>query len=165
MSGWAGFTDEELSRLRQQNVGEHTGSAPGGRKKATINTVKRQRPREKIRTKAPSSEGKASLDKLDENAEDQGDSVLSVQRSTSSSSANSSRRSTSRFDSREEERENSSPECERRAKGKQMLEEAPPKNRAIKKTEEPCKDTMKDGDSGVEKNVSDLPEIIDESEK
>ena len=161
MSSWAGFTDEELSRLRQQNaLGD--GDAPGGRKKATINTVKKQRPREKIRSRTPSSDVKVSLYRREQNAEDQ--SALSGEHNTTAS--NSSEKSASRLNSKEEERENSSPECERRAKKKQIPEEAPPKRNGLKKTDDHLENKIGESDSGVEKDViSDLPEIIDESDR
>ena len=83
MSSWAGFTDEELSRLRQQNVPEGDTSC-GGRKKATINSAKRQRPREKIRSRTPSSEVKPPLDGRKENAEEKS-STLGRNRTASDS--------------------------------------------------------------------------------
>jgi len=168
MSSWAGFTDEELSRLRQQNTGEQLlgSDAPGGRKKAAINTAKRQRPREKVRTRAASSDVKAPPDKQEENADSQRDSALSERRNSATTSNSSIKGSTSRLDSREEERENSSPECERRNMNKQTPEEAPPKRKSVKKTDDSSENTMEEGDGGTEKEViCDLPEIIDEKDK
>lgn len=163
MSSWAGFTDEELSRLRQQNAGEQVPPAdgPGGRKKATINSAKRQRAREKIRTLPPSADVKASLYKHEEKADDQ-------RERRNSSTLNSKERSALRPDSREEEsRENSSPECERRVKNKEILEEAPPKIKSTEpKVEDHCVNTSNGGNAADEKNmICDLPKIIDESEK
>lgn len=159
MSSWAGFTDEELSRLRQQNCGEQEseGVSLGGRKKAAINTTKRQRPREKIRTRATPGDAKVSLNKKEEKVEDQ-----RSLRSNSTASSSSREPSKLRSDSRElmeEEMENSSPECERRAKNKGISEEAPPKY--------PDKDTIDKGELDEEKAQisSGLPEIIDEKEK
>jgi len=168
MSSWAGFTDEELSRLRQQNTGEQLlgSDAPGGRKKAAINTAKRQRPREKVRTRAASSDVKASLDKQEENTDSQRDSALSERQNSATTSNSSIKRSTSRLDSREEERENSSPECERRNMNKQTPEEAPPKRKSVKKADDSSENTMEEGDPGTKKEViCDLPEIIDEKDK
>ncbi|XP_068695345.1 RAB6-interacting golgin-like [Montipora foliosa] len=158
MSSWAGFTDEELSRLRQQNCGEQEseGVSLGGRKKAAINTAKRQRPREKIRTRATPGDAKVSLNKKEERVEDQ-----RSLRNNSTASSSSREPSSLRSDSREleEEKENSSPECERRAKNKGISEEAPPKY--------PDKDTIDKGVLDEEKTQisSGLPEIIDEKEK
>ena len=174
MSSWAGFTDEELFRLRQ-NASENVDLEGRSRKKAAINTAKRQRPREKIRTRTPSSELKASS--IQEGDEDQG---RREQRNTAAS-ANRDGRSTSRLDSKEEEKENSSPECERRGKTLQQKkeentipEEAPPK-RSIKKAEDRHDDPRKNAsqlDDTTERVLStenelesDLPEIIDESDK
>ena len=164
MSSWAGFTDEELSRLRQQNAGEQVseGDGSGGRKKATINSAKRQRAREKIRTRPPSVDVKASLYKQEERADDH------QRERRNSSTLNSKERSTSRLDSRDEEsRENSSPECERRVKNKQILEEAPPKIKSTeRKVEGPCESTSNESGVANEKSmIGDLPKIIDESEK
>lgn len=171
MSSWAGFTDEELFRLRQ-NTSENVDVEGKSRKKAAINTAKRQRPREKIRTRTPSSELKTSS--IQEGDEDQG----RREQRNAAASANRDGRSTSRLDiSKEEEKENSSPECERRGKNfKQkkeestMPEQAPPK-RSIKKAEDPHKNASQLDDTtervlSTENEVeSDLPEIIDESDK
>ena len=173
MSSWAGFTDEELFRLRQ-NASEDVdaeGKILGSRKKAAINTPKRQRPREKIRARAPSTELKESDKQEGDEDKGQRDRTTTRQRN-SRSSANNAGRSTSRFDSREEEKENSSPECERRGKSSKktkeentMSEEVPQKRRPIKKRDEiDHENALQLADSEKEPE-SDLPEIIDESEK
>jgi len=173
MSSWAGFTDEELFRLRQNSSEDvdTEGKILGSRKKAAINNPKRQRPREKIRTRAPSTELKES-DKQ-EGDEDQGhrDRTPTRQR-TSRSSASNIGRSTSRLDSREDEQENSSPECERRGKSNNnskeeitMSEEAPPKRRPIKKREDSDREHAVQLADDQKELESDLPEIIDSSDK
>lgn len=166
MSSWAGFTDEELSRLRDQTAGEpgqEGPNAPGGRKKATINSAKRQRPRDKIRTRASPADVKAPLYKQEE----QEDYHHQVRRSSSTSKSNE--KSSSRHDSREEETENSSPECERRPKNKQIPEEAPPKITRSKEDEDACERTAIEygahGAVDAKTALSNLPEIIDEKEK
>lgn len=183
MSSWAGFTDEELSRLRQtarEDVG-YEGTVPGSRKKASINTVKRQRPREKVRSRATSSEKIESGKQEGDEDQGRGKSAQSTQQNTGSrSTANNGGRSTSRLHSREEEKENSSPECERRGKnnsqvkeGNALPEEAPPKTRRLKKVDDPhdkdlelCDGFQMQGGSRTDKELeSDLPEIIDESDR
>lgn len=173
MSSWAGFTDEELFHLRQ-NTSEDVdaeGKILGNRKKAAINNPKRQRPREKNRTRAPSTELKES-DKQEGN-EDQGhrDRTPTRQR-TSRSGASNIGRSTSRFDSREDEQENSSPECERRGKINnnskeeiKMSEEAPPKRRPVKKREDSDREHAVLLADDQKELGSDLPEIIDSTDK
>lgn len=177
MSSWAGFTDEELSHLRQNTREDVEGKAPGSRKKAAMNTAKRQRPREKIRTRA--SPGKQEGD----DGQGQRDRAQSGQRNTGAT-VNSGGQSTSRLDSREEEKENSSPECERRGKNSKhtkedntMPEEAPPKRRPIKKTDDPHHENAlqlsdkfsvqgESGSCNTEKELeSNLPEIIDETDR
>ena len=173
MSSWAGFTDEELFHLRQ-NTSEDVdaeGKILGSSKKAAINIPKRQRPREKIRTRAPSTELKES-DKQEGN-EDQGHSDRTPTRQrTSRSGAGNIGRSTSRFDSREDEQENSSPECERRGKSNNnskeeitMSEEAPPKRRPIKEREGSDREHAVLLADNQKELGSDLPEIIDSSDK
>lgn len=175
MSSWAGFTDEELFRLRQ-NASEDVdaeGKIPGSRKKAAINTPKRQRPREKIRTRAPSTELKESDKQEGDELVDQGQRDRTPTRQRNSrASANNVGRSTSRLDSREEEKENSSPECERRGKSNKktkeentMSEEAPPKRRPTKKRDDIDHDNALQLADGEKELESDLPEIIDESDK
>jgi len=121
MSSWAGFTDEELFRLRQNSSEDvdAEGKISGSRKKAAINIPKRQRPRDKIRARTPSTELK-EWDKQ-EGEEDEGQTDLTPKRQrngerNSRARGNNIGRSTSRLNSREEEEENSSPECERRGK-------------------------------------------------
>ena len=176
MSSWAGFTDEELFRLRQ-NASENVDLEGKSRKKAAINNVKRQRPREKIRTRAAPSELKVPSNQEGDEEQGRRDRVPSAQRNTCAT-ANSGGRSTSRLDSREEEKENSSPECERRGKNvkplkeeNKMSEETPTK-RPIKKADNPRENALQLGDttnsdqSCTEKELqSVLPEIIDESDK
>lgn len=175
MSSWAGFTDEELFRLRQ-NASENVDLEGKSRKKAAINNVKRQRPREKIRTRAASSELKVSGTQEGDEDQTRRDRVLTGQRNTDAT-ANNGGRSTSRLDSKEEEKENSSPECERRGKNvkqikeeNKMLEEAPPR-RPVKKTDDPHEnalqldDTTASGSCKEKELGSDLPEIIDESSR
>ena len=167
MSSWAGFTDEELFRLRQ-NSGEDVdaeGKISGSR------IPKRQRPREKIRPRAPSTELKES-DKQ-EGDEDQGQRDRTPTRQRNSrASANNIGRSTSRLDSREDEQENSSPECERRGKSNKKTkeeiaksEEAPPKTRPIKKRDDSDREHAPQLTDSEKEPESDLPEIIDESDK
>ncbi|XP_020612357.1 RAB6-interacting golgin-like [Orbicella faveolata] len=175
MSSWAGFTDEELCRLRQNSSEDvdAEGKISGSRKKAAINIPKRQRPREKIRTRAPSTELKES-DKQ-EGDEDQGlrDRTPTGQRNSRASTNNVGHgRSTARLDSREEEQENSSPECERRGKSIKktmeeitMSEEAPPKTRPIKKKDDGDREHALQLADSEKEPKSDLPEIIDESDK
>ena len=174
MSSWAGFTDEELSRLRQNSIEDgkgEEGKISGSRKKAAINIPKRQRPREKIRTKAPSAELQETYKREGDEDQGQGDRTPTGQRN-SRARTNNAGRSTSRLDSREEEQENSSPECERRGKSIKktkeeitMSEEAPPKRRPIKKRDDSDReDALQLADSEKEPE-SDLPEIIDESDK
>ena len=172
MSSWAGFTDEELFRLRQNSSEDvDTEGKMGSRKKAAINNPKRQRPREKIRTRAPSTELKETDKK--EGDEDQGHSDRTPTRQrTSRSGAGNIGRSTSRFDSREDEQENSSPECERRGKSNKiskeeitMSEEAPPKRRPIKEREGSDREHAVLLADNQKELGSDLPEIIDSSDK
>ena len=173
MSSWAGFTDEELSRLRQNSSEDgkgEEGKISGSRKKAAINIPKRQRPREKIRTKASSVELKESDKQEGDEDQAQGDGTPSRQRS-SRASANNVGRST-RLDSREDEQENSSPECERRGKSIKktkeemaMSEEAPPKRRPIKKRDDSDREHALQLANNERDPESDLPEIIDESDK
>lgn len=161
MSSWAGFTDEELSRLRQQNVPEGDTSC-GGRKKATINSAKRQRPREKIRSRTPSSEVKPPLDGRKENAEEKS-STLGRNRTASDSNEKAARQ----IETRDEERENSSPECERRVyKKKEIPEEAPPQRKNVQKTDNLQESKGTEVDYVAEKDaINGLPEIIDESDR
>jgi len=175
MSSWAGFTDEELFRLRQNSSKDvdAEGKISGGPKKAAINIPKRQRPREKIRTRAPSTDLKES-DKQ-EGDEDQGqrDRTPTGQRNSRASTNNVGHgRSTARLDSREEEQENSSPECERRGKSIKktkeeitMSEEAPPKTRPIKRRDDGDREHALQLADSEKEPESDLPEIIDESDK
>lgn len=160
MSSWAGFTDEELSRLRQQNVPE--GDTLGGRKKATINSAKRQRPREKIRSRTPSADVKPSLDGGKENAEEKS-STLGRNRTASDSNEKAARQ----IETRDEERENSSPECERRVyKKTQIPEEAHPQRKDVQKTGNLQESKGTEFDYVAEKDgINDLPEIIDESDR
>ena len=161
MSSWAGFTDEELSRLRQQNVPEGDTSC-GERKKATINSAKRQRPREKIRSRTPSSEVKPPLDGRKENAEEKS-STLGRNRTASDSNEKAARQ----IETRDEERENSSPECERRVcKNKEIPEEAPPQRKDVQKTDNRQESKGTEVDYVAEKDaINGLPEIIDESDR
>lgn len=177
MSSWAGFTDEELFRLRQ-NASENVDLEGKSRKKAAINNVKRQRPREKIRTRAASSELKISGTQQGDEDRGRRERVQTGQRNTGTcTTANNGGRSTSRLDSKEEEKENSSPECERRGrKVKQIkeenkkLEEAPPQ-RSVKKTDDhhenalQLDDTTASGSCTEKELESELPEIIDESNR
>ena len=161
MSSWAGFTDEELSRLRQQNVPEGDTSC-GGRKKATINSAKRQRPREKIRSRTPSADVKPSLDGGKENAEEKS-STLGRNRTASDSNEKAARQ----IETRDEERENSSPECERRVYEKtQIPEEGHPQRKDVQKTDNLQESKGTEVDYVAEKDaINDLPEIIDESDR
>ena len=179
MSSWAGFTDEELFRLRQNSSEDvdAEGKISGSRRKAAINIPKRQRPREKIRTRAPSTEPKESDKQEGEEDQGQKDRTPKRQRNgerNSGASANNTGRSTSRLDSREEEKENSSPECERRGKSMKktkeeiaMSEEAPPKRRPITKRDDSDRGPAPHPDlaDSEKEPESDLPEIIDESDK
>lgn len=174
MSSWAGFTDEELSRLRQNSSEDgkgEEGKLSGSRKKAAINIPKRQRPREKIRTKASSAELKESDKQEGDEDKGQEDRTLARQRS-SRAGTNNVGRSTSRLDSREDEQENSSPECERRGKSIKktkeeitMSEEAPPKRRPTKKRDDRDREHALQLADSEREPESDLPEIIDESDK
>ena len=175
MSSWAGFTDEELSRLRQNSSedgkGEQQGRISGSCKKAAINVAKRQRPREKIRTKASSADIKESNKQEGDEDQGQGDRTPTRQRN-SRASTNNFGRSTSRLDSREDEQENSSPECERRGKSIKktkeeitMSEEAPPKRRPPKKRDDSDREHALQLADNEKEPESDLPEIIDESDK
>lgn len=175
MSSWAGFTDEELSRLRQNSSedgkGEQEGRISGNCKKAGINVPKRQRPREKIRTKASSADIKESNKQEGDEDQSERDHTPARQRS-SRASTNNVGRSTSRLDSREDEQENSSPECERRGKSIKktkeeitMSEEAPPKRRLTKKRDDSDREHALQLADNEKEPESDLPEIIDESDK
>lgn len=165
MSSWAGFTDEELSRLRgQQNDGETDLEEfkEAERKKATINSTKKQRPREKIRSRATSGDAKVPVKKQEDKTNDP-----RGLRNESSTGENIAESSISRFDTREEERENSSPECERRVKTKQIVKEALPRSKTAGSLDE--NKVIEAGPVQVaEENPETsivLPEIIDEEEK
>lgn len=165
MSSWAGFTDEELSRLRgQQNGGETDleGFKETGRKKATINSTKKQRSREKIRSRATSGDAKVPVKKQEDKTND-----LRGLRNESSTGENIAESSISRLDTREEERENSLPECERRVKTKQVVEEALPRSKTAGSLDE--NKVIEAGPVKVAEEIPDtsivLPEIIDEEEK
>lgn len=165
MSSWAGFTDEELSRLRgQQNGGETDleGFKEAGRKKAAINSTKRQRSREKIRSRATSGDAKVPVKKQEDKTND-----LRGLRNESSTGENIAESSISRLNTREEERENSSPECERRVKTKQVVEEALSRRKTAGSLDEnkvieagPVKVAEENPETCIV-----LPEIIDEEEK
>lgn len=165
MSSWAGFTDEELSRLRgQQNGGETDleGFKEAGRKKAAINSTKRQRSREKIRSRATSGDAKVPVKKQEDKTND-----LRGLRNESSTGENIAESSISRLNTREEERENSSPECERRVKIKQVVEEALSRRKTAGSLDEnkvieagPVKVAEENPETCIV-----LPEIIDEEEK
>ena len=165
MSSWAGFTDEELSRLRgQQNGGETDleGFKEAGRKKETINSTKKQRSREKIRSRATSGDAKVPVKKQEDKTND-----LRGLRNESSTGENIAESSISRLDTREEERENSLPECERRVKTKQIVEEALPRSKTAGSLDENKvieAGPVKVAEETVETSIV-LPEIIDEQEK
>lgn len=176
MSSWAGFTDEELLRLRQTAGEDRT--APGSLRKSAINTAKRQRPREKVRSNGTSS-GKLDSRKKEGN-EDQGARDCAQLAPQNTSSRSNGGRSTSRLDSREEEKENSSPECERRAKSVSQVKErnSLPKESSLEtKSLKNANDQqgkafeVDDGhqeQSGIltDKEVEiDLPNIIDENDR
>lgn len=167
MSSWAGFTDEELSRLRgQQNGGETDleGFNEAGRKKATINSTKKQRSREKIRSRATSGDAKVPVKKQEDKTND----LRGLRNeSRSSTGENIAESSISRLDTREEERENSSPECERRVKTKQVVEEALPRSKTAGSLDENKvieAGPVKVAEETLETSIV-LPEIIDEEEK
>ena len=165
MSSWAGFTDEELSRLRgQQNGGETDteGFKEAVRKKATINSTKKQRSREKIRSRATSGDAKVPVKKQEDKTND-----LRGLRNESSTGENLAESAISRLDTREEERENSSPECERRVKTKQVVEEALPRSKTAGSLDENKvieAGLVKVAEETLETSIV-LPEIIDEEEK
>ena len=165
MSSWAGFTDEELSRLRgQQNDGETDleGFKEAGRKKETINSTKKQRSREKIRSRATSGDAKVPVKKQEDKTND-----LRGLRNESSTGENIAESSISRLDTREEERENSLPECERRVKTKQIVEEALPRSKTAGSLDENKvieAGPVKVAEETLETSIV-LPEIIDEQEK
>ncbi|XP_058951218.2 RAB6-interacting golgin [Pocillopora verrucosa] len=176
MSSWAGFTDEELLRLRQTAGEDRT--APGSLRKSAINTAKRQRPREKVRSRGTSS-GKLDSGKKEGN-EDQGARDCAQLAPQNTSSRSNGGRSTSRLDSREEEKENSSPECERRGKSVSQVKErnSLPKESSLEtKSLKNANDQqgkafeVDDGhqeQSGIltDKEVEiDLPNIIDENDR
>lgn len=176
MSSWAGFTDEELLRLRQTAGEDRT--APGSLRKSAINTAKRQRPREKVRSNGTSS-GKLDSRKKEGN-EDQGARDCAQLAPQNTSSRSNGGRSTSRLDSREEEKENSSPECQRRGKSVSQVKErnSLPKESSLEtKSLKNANDQqgkafeVDDGhqeQSGIltDKEVEiDLPNIIDENDR
>ena len=177
MSSWAGFTDEELFRLRQTSSEDvdADGKISGSRKKAAMNIPKRQRPREKIRTRAPSTDFKESDKQKGREDQAQRDRTPTRQRNSRASvdiSVNNTGLSTSRLDSREGEQENSSPECERRGKSVKktkkeitMSEEAPRKRKPLRKTDDSDHEHALQLADSEEEPESDLPEIIDESDK
>ena len=171
MSSWAGFTDEELNRLRQQH-GVEDGRVPQENiKKAGINNAKRQRARKKIRTRAPHLEQKPSWFRSQENQSENRKNIDSLGVGNASAAANKATSFRARVDSRDEEGENSSPECERRVKNKQkkeivMVEEAlsTPKHEGGL-----CEDgtqRKQAEEKGIEKKLSDdLPAVIEENDK
>lgn len=132
------------------------------RAKATINSAKRQRPREKIRSRTPSADVKPSLDGGKENAEEKS-STLGRNRTASDSNEKAARQ----IETRDEERENSSPECERRVYEKtQIPEEGHPQRKDVQKTDNLQESKGTEVDYVAEKDaINDLPEIIDESDR
>lgn len=176
MSSWAGFTDEELLRLRQ--TGREDGTAPGSLKKSAINTAKRQRPREKVRSRVTSSE-KIEFGKQEGN-DDQGSRNRAQSAQQNPGSRTHGGRSTSRLDSREEEKENSSPECERRGKsisqvkeGNAFPEEPTSETKSLEKANDQQGKALEVDDGLQKQNGSRadkeveivLPNIIDESDR
>lgn len=161
MSSWGGFTDEELSRLRRQQNGGETdleGFKEAGRKKATINSTKKQRPREKIRSRATSGDAKVPVKKQEEKTDDH--SSLRNESSTTESGI-------SQLDTGEEERENSSPECEGPVKTRQVAEEAQPRSKTAGNLDENkvIEAALVEVAEENPETSRVLPEIIDEKEK